>query len=177
MTEVADQDFLTTTGVGRWALDASASTVRVAHKTMWGMVTVKGEFKDVAGEGEIAAGGLVTGSLSISATSLDTGNKKRDEHLRSADFFDAEHHPTITLTVVSAAAQPTGVAVQADLEVKGVHHPLPFTATITEATADSVTATAEAAVDRKNHQLTWNQLGMMKDVTTVSVTAVFRRAS
>jgi polyisoprenoid-binding protein YceI len=176
MAQIAAQDVLTTAGASRWVLDGTASKVTVAHKTMWGLVNVEGQFTRVSGEGEVDASGSVSGTLSIEAASIDTGNKKRDDHLRSADFFDVEHHPTITLTVVNVTATESGLEAHGDLVVKQTHKTLPFTATITEASADVVKATTQVTVDRNDLGLTWNQMGMMKDVTTVSVEAVFRRA-
>ncbi len=78
---------------GLWQLDATRSTVAISHVTMWGMVTVKGTFTGVSGEGEVRPDGTVRGAVTLDAASLDTKHTKRDEHLRSADFFDVEHHP------------------------------------------------------------------------------------
>jgi polyisoprenoid-binding protein YceI len=177
MAQIAAQDALATVGAGRWVLDGTASKVTVSHKTMWGLITVNGQFTQVTGEGEVDASGVVSGTLSIEAASIDTGNKKRDDHLRSADFFDVEHHPTITLTVSNVAAADQGLEAHGDLMVKQTHKTVPFTATITEASPDVVKATTEVTVDRNELGLTWNQMGMMKDITTVGVEAVFRRAT
>ena len=78
---------------GLWQLDPSATTVAVRQKTMWGLVTVKGAFTAVTGQGEVRADGSAVGTLTLRAASLDTGNAKRDTHLKSADFFDADNHP------------------------------------------------------------------------------------
>lgn len=66
------------------------------------MITVHNRFQKFDGEGTVNADGTVSGHLVIDATSLTTKNRKRDEHLRSADFFDVEHHPTVTISL------PTG---------------------------------------------------------------------
>ena len=57
---------------------------------MWGAMTVKGQFAEVRGEGRVTEAGAVSGRIDIIAASLHTGIGKRDEHLRSADFFDVE---------------------------------------------------------------------------------------
>ena len=43
--------------------------------------------------------GKVTGQLVMDAASLNSKNKQRDRHLRSADFFDAADHPRVVVTV------------------------------------------------------------------------------
>src|SRR5438552_7502988 len=57
---------------------------------------VNGRFDDVAGEITIDKDALAGAKATIQTKSIDTNIKKRDDHLRSPDFFDAEKHPTIT---------------------------------------------------------------------------------
>jgi polyisoprenoid-binding protein YceI len=82
-------------GAGPWVLDASGSSVHLRHKTMWGLVTVRGVFGHVDAVGEIGRDGTVPGRMELVVASLDTKHKKRDKHLRSRDFFDADDHPLI----------------------------------------------------------------------------------
>ncbi|MFB7510289.1 YceI family protein, partial [Streptomyces broussonetiae] len=91
-----------TVETGTWQLDPSASAVSLRHKTMWGLVTVKGAFTAVSGAGEVRPDGSATGTVTLEAASLDTKHAKRDTHLRSADFFDADQHPEITFAVRGA---------------------------------------------------------------------------
>lgn len=167
-----------TVETGLWQLDPTASAVTVRHKTMWGLVTVKGIFAGVTGRGEVAADGTATGTLAIDAASLDTGNKKRDDHLRSADFFDAEHHPEITFAV-RGAERGTGDAVQVDgqLTVRGVSRPQQVTAKLVSAGADGLTLEAEFVVAREQFGMTLNQLRMMGGPTTVAATLRFTHAA
>lgn len=161
---------------GRWILDPAGSTVRVRHKTFWGLVTVNGVFKGVSGEGEVAADGSARGTLTIDAASLDTQNAKRDEHLRSKDFLDTDHHPEIVFVVSGAVpGESAAVAVDGELTILGNPRPLSFTARLTEATADAVTLTAEVDVDRTRFGMTWNKLGMMPGAAAMTVTARFTR--
>lgn len=169
---------LTDVGPGRWTLDAAGSSVRIQNKTMWGLVNVKGVFTKVSGEGEVLAGGSAHGSITIDAASLDTKNKKRDVHLRSADFFDVDKHPSLIFTatgvtpVGGSTAQVTG-----ELTVLGVSRELSFTAEASEISTDAVTLTAEITVDRKEFGMTWSQANMIKPLTFVTLTARFIRQS
>ncbi|MDX3311559.1 YceI family protein [Streptomyces sp. NPDC054884] len=162
---------------GLWQLDADASTVALKHRTMWGLVTVKGVFTAVDGGGEVAADGTATGVLTLRAASLDTKNAKRDAHLRGADFFDADHHPEITFAVRSArlGAAEGAVEVSGQLTVRGVSRPQSLTARLSGADSDAITLETEFAVDRGEFGLGWNQLGMIRGTAAVTATLRFTR--
>ncbi|WP_234538685.1 YceI family protein [Streptomyces shenzhenensis] len=167
-----------TVETGLWQLDPTASAVAVRHKTFWGLVTVKGTFTGVTGRGEVSADGTATGTLVLDAASLDTKNKKRDEHLRSAHFFDVANHPEITFAV-RGAERGAGDAVRVDgqLTVRGVSRPQQVTAKLVPADADGLTLEAEFTVVREEFGLTLNQMGMMGGPTTVTATLRFIRAA
>jgi polyisoprenoid-binding protein YceI len=80
-----------------WMLDAAHSSVEFSVKHMM-MTTVRGRFKDITGtltvNEEHPEGCAV--SVAIATASIDTGASDRDAHLRSVDFLDAEHYPTMT---------------------------------------------------------------------------------
>jgi polyisoprenoid-binding protein YceI len=163
---------------GRYRLDPAASEVRIQHRTMWGLVTVKGRFTEVSGHGEIPAdGGPASGSLTLAAASLDTGHTKRDVHLRSADFFDTERFPELVFTATEATPRDDGtVALTGRLTVRGVTEALTLTGTVTDRTAETVTVAVDTVIDRDRFGLGWNKMGMMKGLTAVSVSATFTRA-
>ncbi|MGJ5752744.1 polyisoprenoid-binding protein YceI [Streptomyces puniciscabiei] len=162
---------------GTWQLDPAASTVGVRHRTMWGLVTVKGSFAAVTGAGEVHADGSATGTVTLEAASLDTGHAKRDTHLRSADFFDADQHPEITFAVRGAdRLDGDGVRVTGQLTVRGISRPVTFTARLAEASAEALTLDAEFTVDRDQFGMGWNQLGMMRGLTRVTAKLRFTRS-
>ncbi|MDX2648810.1 YceI family protein [Streptomyces sp. PA03-1a] len=159
---------------GSWALDPAGSAVRLTHRTMWGMATVKGAFTEVGGEGELAADGTGQGTLTVGAASLDTGNKQRDTHLHSADFLDVATHPAIVFTARRVTAGTDGaLSVDGELTVRGTTRPLALTGRVESSSADAVVLTADAVVDRADFGLTWNRMGMIKGAATLSVAARF----
>ena len=91
----------TTTPAGTWNIDPSHSNVAFSVKHM-GIATVRGAFNEFEGTlelGEDLSSSKAYGSVEVA--SVDTSEQKRDDHLRSADFFDAESHPS------SPSSRPT----------------------------------------------------------------------
>ena len=174
MTNPQGNDATALTGPATFELDPSASTATFSHKTFWGLATVRGTFSDLNGTAEIKADGSARGQLEIGTASLDTKNKKRDEHLRSADFFHAAAHPKIIVDVAQAATSDgSNVQASGTVTVAGQSKPLTLTARISEATGQAVTLTADADIDRADFGMTWNQLGMLKGPAHVDVVARF----
>jgi polyisoprenoid-binding protein YceI len=161
---------------GHWVLDPAGSSVRISHKHTWGLLTVRGGFSELSGEGDVAQDGSVSGKIEIGAASIDTKNSRRDTHLRSADFFKADEHRSIVFTAREAKLDASGdLTVSGELEAAGVSRPLPVTAKVTQASPDSATISAEADVDRAGHGMTWNMLGVIRGVAHVSVVARFTK--
>src|SRR5512134_3480549 len=94
---MATAPIITRTGIpaGTWTVDPVHSKVGFAVKHM-GVATVRGEFRDF--EGTLEIGDDLESARAhgtVKAASVDTNQEQRDEHLRSADFFDAENHPEL----------------------------------------------------------------------------------
>jgi polyisoprenoid-binding protein YceI len=163
---------------GKYVLDPAKSSVTFSHKTIWGLVTVKGTFGAVSGDGEVSPDGTATGVIRIDASSIDTKHGKRDTHLRSAELFDVEKFPVIEFDVFSATRDASGKAtVDGNLTVRDVTKPRSITATVTSVDADGVTLTTEFAVDRTVFGLAWNQLGMIRGNATITATLHFTRTA
>ena len=97
---------------------------RSKSKSMWGLVPVKGRFTEFSGDGQVTAPQTVFGRIDIKAASLRTGIRKRDDHLRSADFFEAEKFPDISVVVTGAeAVDGDTVDLRAQLTIKGTTKP------------------------------------------------------
>jgi polyisoprenoid-binding protein YceI len=112
--------------VGTWDIDPVHSDVSFTVRHM--MVSkVRGRFGSFSGE--IVTAPEFTDSTvttTLDATSVDTGNGQRDGHLRTADFFAVETHPTWTFR--STAIRPDGddYALDGELTIKGVTRPVTF---------------------------------------------------
>lgn len=80
---------------GTWKVDPAHSKLGFAVKHM-GVATVRGEFREFEGTIEVAEDFESSRAYgTVKAASVDTNQEQRDEHLRSADFFDAEAHPEL----------------------------------------------------------------------------------
>ena len=162
--------------IGNWTLDASKSTVGLRSKSMWGLVPVKGVFRQVSGQGTVSPTGDASGTITLSAASIDTKNKRRDTHLRSKDFFDSDTYPDITFTVDQARPSGQGVTVSGSLTVRDRTRPVTFDATVAAASDSEVSLDAEVQVDRSDFGLTWNQMGMASMHNTITIHAVFTKS-
>jgi polyisoprenoid-binding protein YceI len=133
----------------------------------------------MSGEGLLSASGVVEGRFELSLASLDTGNKKRDLHLRSDDFFGVDVNPLIVFTARTASAgRRVGTVVLAgDLQVKNVSRPLVLEADVLLPSPNILVLNIETEIDRADFGITWNRLGMLKGNAQVAVLAHFVRQS
>jgi polyisoprenoid-binding protein YceI len=161
---------------GSWTLDPAASTVKVAVKHFWGLMTVRGAFASATGRADVNTDGAITASLEIDAASIDTKNKKRDQHLRSDDFFDVENHRRITFTTTDVAlVDNTTIRVAGVVTAGGAEQTTTFDATLA-GTADRATVAAEMVIDHHALGMTWSPLGMTKPTTLVTLALTYTRA-
>jgi len=164
--------------VGTWVLDHNRSSFSFRNKTMWGLANVKGHFNKFSGEGHVDAGGKVSGRIDINAASLATGIKRRDNHLRSADFFDAENYPEITVTVHGAdsAGGAEELNVRAELSIRGNTVALPMRVRGEVLDDGAVRLATTTTVEREQLGVSGNMVGMLAKTSTLLADAVFRRA-
>lgn len=163
--------------VGNWTMAADRSSIRFSNKTLWGLLTVKGRFPDIAGEGQIGTDGSVSGRLTIGAASVQTGIGKRDEHLRAPEFFNTELYPDIVVEV--GGANPVGehtLDIQASMRIRGTTLPLPLQATVTRLANDTVHVVARTTIDRTRWGVSGNMLGMMPTTTALVADTTFIKA-
>jgi polyisoprenoid-binding protein YceI len=148
--------------VGVWQVDTARSELVFSARGMFGLVPVHGKFNAFTGTLNVTEDGA-HGDLSIEAASLDTGNAKRDQHLRSADFFDVEANPfvTFTLTGIEELAGDK-LAVSGTLKVRDNELPLRIKVTYQITDSDGLTLCATQDVDRTAAGLGWSKMGMIK---------------
>lgn len=119
-----DDTFETTAAIadiaGDYTLDPAHT--RLGFSARHAMVTtVRGYFTEIEGTAHIdtATPANSTVSITIVGNSVDTGNAGRDEHLRSADFFETDATPNITFTSTSVAFDGETWEITGDLTIKG----------------------------------------------------------
>ena len=144
--------------VGNWELDRERTSIEFHTKALW-VFPAKGTFRVLEGTGTVTADGGISGTLIIDAASIDTKNKKRDAHLRTADFFEVEAFPTITYEATSGRlVKPGTIDLDGTLTVHGESRPLSVSVNVS-ISADSVTVTSEVDIDRSAWGLTLTPFG------------------
>ncbi|HEY4851816.1 MAG TPA: YceI family protein [Streptosporangiaceae bacterium] len=112
---------------GTWTIDPVHSEVGFAVRHM--MVSkVRGKFKTFSGElvtGENPLDSSVTAEIDLA--SIETGAEQRDDHIRSADFFEVETYPTMTYRSTGVRADGDDYVVDGELTLKGVTKQVPLT--------------------------------------------------
>jgi polyisoprenoid-binding protein YceI len=159
----------------RWRLDPSGSSAEFRVPNVWGLASVKGRFHDLDGWLEVDDDDQWRMELTMDATSLDTRNRRRDRHLRTADFFDAEHHPELRFRSSSVTDDGSGrLRVEGELEAAGERTRLQVEVTVEHAD-DRLDLDAAATVDQRQLGMTFSPLGAIRAPTALSVHARLRR--
>ena len=148
--------------VGSYTIDPSHS--RLGFVARHAMITkVRGGFNDFEGTFEVAEDVTESSAeITIEASSVDTRNAERDEHLRSNDFFAMDEHPQIRF-VSTQVEQVDGThhRVTGDLTLRGVTNPVTIDLEFTGAATDPwgntrVGFEGSTRVNRKDWGLNWN---------------------
>ena len=158
----------------RWTVDPHESSVEFAVKTFWGLATVHGRFDRFDGSYENGPDGT-TIELTIDADSLDTGNRTRDGHLRSAGFFHVAEHPQVRFTSTGVHHGRDGILhVVGHLEAAGRSVLLEFPATVRH-DGDGIEIEATTTVDQRKLGMSTGTLGMIRHPVTLHVNARLSR--
>lgn len=148
---------------GDYTLDPAHT--RLGFVARHAMVTrVRGQFTDFDGTIHIDAEDPAksTAAVTVRTASVGTGQEQRDQHLRSADFFEPERFPEMTFHSTGAEEIDTAhYRLTGDLTIKGVTKPvtldLEFTGSATDPFGNLRTGfEGRAVVNRKDWGLTWN---------------------
>jgi polyisoprenoid-binding protein YceI len=164
--ETASTPSVSDLATGEWRLEPARSSVEFHVPHFWGLITVKGHFERYEGTVDLQSEPAV--ELTIEADSLQTGNRKRDQHLRSADFFDVEHHPQVRFVSDTAAFEDTALKVRGRLHAADRSIPLELDATLKPVDGG---IEIEAVTHAPHHELgmTWSPLGIARPHSTLIV--------
>jgi polyisoprenoid-binding protein YceI len=160
---------------GDWVLDPARSRVELHARHTWGLLPVNGVFGEVSGLGAVSPAGEVSGTLMVTAASIDTKSKKRDKDLRSQRFFDVSNYPHITFAVERVTPNSDTVIATGRLSVRDQTRPLQLPVRVSMFGDDELVIHGEARINRADFGLTWNFLGMASMKGTIVVHAVFTR--
>jgi polyisoprenoid-binding protein YceI len=146
---------------GIWTVDASHTNVGFTVRHL--MVSkVRGRFGTFDGVVTIADNPLEsTVQATVDTTSITTNDEGRDQHLRSADFFDIENHPTMTLRSTGVEQRGSDFLLRADLTIRGTTRPVELDLEFDGVEKDPwggtrAGFTASTEISRKDFGLEWN---------------------
>jgi len=146
-----------------WNLDASHSSVGFEVKHM-AISKVKGGFGEFSGTatGEPGQPGTFSIETVIQVASVNTGNEKRDEHLRSDDFFDVENYATITFKSTGVKMDGDEGVLTGDFTLHGVTRTvvleLEYAGMVDDPWGNTrMGFSAEGEIDRREFGLTWSK--------------------
>lgn len=163
-TSTTNERAAAATGAPEWTIDASHSHVgfRVRHLMIaW----VRGEFRELEGtvRWDAARPDATRIEVAIGTASVHTRDDKRDAHLRSADFFDAESFPKMTFTSAGGARVREGrLEIDGELGIRGTTRPV--TLDVEGPTPEQrdpwgavrIAASAKTKLKRSDFGMTWN---------------------
>lgn len=147
-----------------WKFDASHTNVgfSIPHLKV---STVKGRFNEVSAKVSLDDADLTKSEVSvdINAASIDTGDAKRDEHLKGPDFFDVKKFPKLTFKSTKLVKAGPSYKLTGNLTIRDVTKPVTLDATLSAPVktpwgthARAVTVTGK--VNRTDSGLKWNKV-------------------
>jgi polyisoprenoid-binding protein YceI len=145
---------------GTWHVDPAHSRIGFAAKHL-GIATVRGDFREFEGTLDLDEGRAYG---TVKAASLDTNDDRRDEHLRSPDFFDVAEHPELRFE--STEIRPLGdgtFEIEGKLTIRGVTNPILLGAEFQGSETDPwgherIALEVTGKLDRSDWGMTFNQV-------------------
>lgn len=145
-----------------WALDPAHSELQFKVKHLM-ITTVTGSLKSLSASLTSSSDDFEDASVKFEAetASIDTGNNDRDNHLKSADFFDADQFPKITFESVSLEKDDDDYKLKGNLTIKGITKPVKldveFGGIATDPWGNTKAGfTISGKINRTDFGLTWN---------------------
>lgn len=145
----------------KWNIDPTHSHVQFSVRHM-GLSTVRGSFGSVSGTINEENGKVEGAEADIDIASITTNQQGRDDHLRSADFFDVATYPKAHFKLLKAELDGSDVTLTGDLNIRGVSKQVTLKGEVAGPAKDPwgnnrISATVEGKISRKEWGLTWNQ--------------------
>ena len=146
---------------GRWRIDPGHTELAFVGRHFM-LTKVRGRFTGLSGVIQVAEDpGDTTVEVTIDMTSVESGSQARDEHLRSADFFDVAQHPQGTFSGRAADWHGTRGLLTGQLTLREVTRPVTLQAEYLGYAADPwaghrAVFTAAGTLDREDWGLSWN---------------------
>jgi len=149
--------------MSNWNIDASHSNLQFSVRHMV-ISKVRGAFERFNGSFELDDANAPSNVVvTIDASSIQTREPKRDEHLRSKDFLDVETYPTLSFVGKSAERRGDHYEIRGELSLHGVTRPVVLDAEFQGLGKDPwggerAAFSARTTVDREAFGLHWNQV-------------------
>lgn len=146
---------------GNYDIDAQHSYIgfKIRH---FGITDVAGSFREFSGTINYDPKNISKSSVDFTAkvTSIDTGVAPRDNHLRSADFFEVEKYPDLTFKTTKVESKGKKLIVYGDLTLKGVTKAVTIPFTVNGIIKDArgnmkMGISAETVINRQDYGVKW----------------------
>jgi polyisoprenoid-binding protein YceI len=172
----------------KYDTDTAHSNIGFAVPIAGGLSHVRGKFNDftvaiVYDDKEVSKSSV---DAVIKATSIDTGIERRDNHLRTADFFEAEKYPEITFKSSSVVKKGKGYIARGTFTMRGVSKEIELPFVINGVNRDEKTGkttlglTARTTVNRREYGINFSQPAnptFLGDTIEIELNLITRAAS
>jgi polyisoprenoid-binding protein YceI len=175
--------------VTKYDTDTNHSNVGFSIPIMGGLSHVRGKFTDFKVEIVYDDKDITKSSVNavIKTASIDTGVERRDAHLRTADFFDAEKNPEITFKSSRVEKKGKNFTAYGTFTMHGVSKEIALPFTINGVTKDAkdpnkttLGLTARTTISKKEYGLNWarpDNLNFLGDMVEIELNIITRAAS
>lgn len=156
-----------------WRIDTNHSELsfRIRHFVS----KVRGTFGEWGGTILATPGAWADGSVEVTVrvASITTQNERRDNHLRSADFFDAASHPEMTFRSTNVELEEGRLRIAGDLTIRGVTRPVVLEGEVLGEQGQRAGFSAGTTINRLDYGLQWNRMvegsAMLGDEVEVAI--------
>lgn len=146
-----------------WVIDPVHTRIRFETKYLL-ITTISGWFSEFEGSVTTSSDSFNHSKirLKLYTNSINTGNTERDNHLRSADFFDTENYPSLTFTSTDVVVRDANIQVTGELCIKNIRETISFEAKhlgfVTDPLGNRKSAfEMQLVLNRKDFGISWNQ--------------------